>query len=539
MRTDVLSMILGWTLIALSLPLAASGIATAFLDSIELALISFAIPSLFSLLLGITMLTLWTRTNTSERLRDKEAFAAVALVWPLAVFIGCLPFWLGGMFVGPFTEGALWEDIFRGAVNSWFESMSGFTTTGATVISHNMSPNCIPGPMDCINAQPRGLLLWRSLIQWFGGMGIIMLGMMLISRVMGGGMALARAELTGTSLSRLRPKIKQTALALWGLYVFLTIAEMLMLKFIGQMSTFDAINHALTTLPTGGFSTHDASIGHFDSVVIELIIILFMFLAGVNFTLLWMLRDGQFKKALADEELRYYVFYILIALFFVFVALVISGDYTTTEALRDSLFQVVSIATSTGYGSADYIPWPVATHVIIFMLMIIGASAGSTGGGLKLMRVTLAFKVAMRELVRIAQPRRIDRIRMNGKVVERQQLGLIVGMLFVWIGLFAISTLILAIIMPSQSFESIVSIVASSLGNTGPALGEFGPTNTWSEMNFGALIITSILMWFGRLELLTAVILMHPRTWRAEERDNAERSSVNLVKRLIPSRNKK
>jgi len=538
MRTDVLSMILGWTLIALSLPLAASGIATAFLDSIELALISFAIPSFISLVLGITMLTLWTRTNTSERLRDKEAFAAVALVWPLAVFIGCLPFWFGGMFVGPFTEGAALVDIARGGINSWFESMSGFTTTGATVISHNMSPNCVPGPMDCINSQPRGLLLWRSMIQWFGGMGIIMLGMMLLSRVMGGGMALARAELTGTSLSRLRPKIKQTALALWGLYVVLTLTEFLMLKFIGKLSYFDAINHALTTLPTGGFSTYDASIGHFDSVAVELIIVLFMFLAGVNFTLLWMFRDGQFKKALRDEELRYYVIYILIALVIVFIALLMSGDYSSSEAFRDSLFQVVSIATSTGYGSADYIPWPVATHIIIFMLMIIGASAGSTGGGLKLMRVTLAFKVAMRELVRIAQPRRVDRIRMNGEVVERQQLGLIVGMLFVWIGLFGISTLILAIIMPEHSFESIVSIVASSLGNTGPALGEFGPTNTWSGMNSWALLITSILMWFGRLELLTAVILLHPRTWRKEEKDLTERSAVAMWRRMVPPKDK-
>ena len=519
MRTDVLSMILGWTLIALSVPLAASGIVTIFLDSIELALISFAVPSLLSLTLGITMLTLWTRTNTSERLRDKEAFAAVALVWPLAVFIGCLPFWLGGMFVGPFTDGATLADIARGAVNSWFESMSGFTTTGATVISHNMSPNCIPGPMDCINSQPRGLLLWRSLIQWFGGMGIIMLGMMLLSRVMGGGMALARAELTGTSLSRLRPKLKETALALWGIYVVLTIAEFLMLRFIGKLSYFDAVNHALTTLPTGGFSTHDASIAHFDSVAVELIIVLFMFLAGVNFTLLWMFKEGQFKKALRDEELRYYVFYIFIALFIVFIALMLSGDYSAPGAFRDSLFQVVSLATSTGYGSTDYIPWPVATHLVIFMLMIIGASAGSTGGGLKLMRVTLAFKVAMRELVRIAQPRRIDRIRMNGEVVEKQQLGMIVGMLFVWIGLFGISTLLLAIVMPGQSFESIVSIVASSLGNTGPALGEFGPTNTWSGMNVWALMLTSVLMWFGRLELLTAVILIHPRTWKKEEKE--------------------
>ena len=185
------------------------------------------------------------------------------------------------------------------------------------------------------------------------------------------------------------------------------------------------------------------------------------------------------------------------------------------------------------------VPWPVVTHLIIFILMVVGASAGSTGGGLKLLRVNLAFKVAMRELVRIAQPRKIDRIRMNGEVVERQQIGLIVGMLFVWVGLFAISSILLALFMPNDSFESITSLVASSLGNTGPALGDYGPSNTWSGMNSGALIITSLLMWFGRLELLTAVILMHPRTWRREKRVHSDRSAIALFRRLIEEKDER
>ena len=537
MRTDVLSMILGWTLIALSLPLAASGIATAFLDSIELALISFAIPSMISLTLGISMLTLWTRTNTSERLRDKEAFAAVALVWPLAVLIGSLPFWLGGVFVGPFTDGATMMDIGRGAVNSWFESMSGFTTTGATVISHNMSPNCIPGPMDCINAQPRGLLLWRSITQWLGGMGIIMLGMMVLSRIIGGGMALARAELTGPSLSRLKPKLQQTALALWSLYIVLTFIEMLLLKFLGGMTTFDSINHALTTVASGGFSTRDASIGYYDSMTIEAIIIIFMFIAGINFTLIWLFCMKEIKSASKDEEFNNYLVYLAVAICAMVLALM-ATEISLGNSLRYSLFNVISIGTSTGYSSTDYGAWPIVTQIIFLTLMIIGACAGSTSGGLKLLRINLAFKVAMREIVRIGQPRRIERIRMNGEVVERQQLGLIVGMLFVWIGLFAISCVLLAICMPNESFESIISVVASSLGNTGPALGEFGPTNTWAEMNFGALLVTSVLMWFGRLELLTAVILLHPRTWKKEEKDLTERSAVALFKRIIPSKDK-
>lgn len=541
MRFDVLNLILGWTLIALTLPLVLCGLLTIWLDDWQLALYSFAIPAVLSPTVGLLMLSLGTRTDTTERLRDREAFAAVALVWPIAVLIGALPFWLGGMFVGPFTPDALMIDILRGAVNSWFESMSGFTTTGATIISHNMSPNCIPGTTpDCINAQPRGLLIWRSLTQWFGGMGIIMLGMMILSRVIGGGMALARAELTGPSLSRLRPKLKQTAFALWGLYIFLTLLEFSLLYFTGAMNVFDSVNHALTTMPSGGFSTRDASIGYYDSFLVESIIIAFMFLAGVNFTLLWFVREGDFKRAFGDEEFRNYLTYISVAALAIFTALIASGN-SIESAARDGLFQVVSFATSTGYTSSDYMDgsWPLVAHLILFILMVVGASAGSTSGGLKLLRVNLAFKVAMRELVRIAQPRKVEQIRMNGEVIEQNQIGLIVGMLFVWVGLFFISSLVLAIFMPNDSFESVTMVVASSLGNTGPTLGDFGPSNTWESMNSGALFFTSILMWFGRLELLTAVILLHPRTWRREKRVHSDRSAIALFRRLMEEKEEK
>lgn len=535
MRSDVLYLILGWTLIALSIPLAVCGVLTGVLDSVELALRAFAIPSFISAFVGILMVSFGTRTNTSERLRDKEAFAGVALVWPIAVLIGALPYWLGGMFNGPFTPDIALIDMARGAVNSWFESMSGFTTTGATVIAHNMSPNCIPGVTeDCINSQARGLLLWRSLTQWFGGMGIIMLGMMILSRVIGGGMALARAELTGPSLSRLRPKLKQTAIALWSLYIVLTLLEFGLLFGTGSMNWFDSINHALTTLPSGGFSTHDASIGYFDSVLVETIIIVFMFIAGINFTLMWFIKEREFKKAFADEEFRYYGIYVLVASLAIAGALIGSGTSVGTS-LRHSVFHVISIGTSTGYGTTDYASdsWPMVTHFIIFILMIVGASAGSTAGGLKLLRITLAFKVAMRELVKIAQPRKIDQIRMNGEVVEQNQIGLIVGMLFVWVGLFGLSSILLSIFMPSDTFESVITVVASSLGNTGPALGDYGPSATWAGMNSGALVMTSILMWFGRLELLTAVILMHPHTWRREEKVQSDRAAIALFRRIM------
>ena len=538
MRFDVLNLILGWTLLAITIPLFVCGVITIWLDDLEMAVRAFLAPLILSPVLGILMLSFGTRTDTAERLRDREAFAAVALVYPLVVLIGTLPYWLGGVFVGPFTADAGLVDIARGWVNSWFESMSGFTTTGATVISHNMSPNCIPSVTeDCINAQPRGILIWRSLTQWLGGMGIIMLGMMVLSRIIGGGMALARAELTGPSLSRLRPKLRETAFALWKLYILLTIVEFFCLKYIGQMTFFDSLNHSLTTMASGGFSTHDASIGYYESAKVEIIISIFMFLAGVNFTLIWLVFLKEYRKAFADEEFKSYLVYMFAAISIIFVALMFSG-ISAGDSIRQSIFQALSIGTSTGYSSVNYMEWPVITHFVLLILMIVGACAGSTSGGLKLMRIILAFKIAIRELVRIAQPRKIKQIRMNGEVVDNQQIYKIVGMLFVWIGLFAISSILLAVLMSGSSLESILSVTAASLGNTGPALGDYGPANTWSGMNFGALFLTSILMWFGRLELLTVVILLHPRTWQSESREPTDRAAIALFRKLLPGKKK-
>tara|TARA_B110000914_G_scaffold111753_1_gene97803 strand:- start:892 stop:2019 length:1128 start_codon:yes stop_codon:yes gene_type:complete len=363
-------------------------------------------------------------------------------------------------------------------------------------------------------------------------MGIIMLGLMLLSRVLGGGMALARAELTGPSLSRLRPKLQQTAIALWTIYIVLTTLEILLLWGVADLTMFDAFNHGLTTMPSGGFSTHDASIGYYDSFVVESIVICFMFFAGVNFTLIWLAWERQWDKVFSDQEGRSYVLVIVATTLFVFIALMSQGG-NIDDGFFDSLFTVVSIGTSTGYTVTDYMLWPVVTHLLLFLLMIVGGCAGSTSGGLKLMRVKLALKVAWRELGRISQPRRIVQIRMNNEVVERDRLDLVIGMLFVWTGLFALSCVILAITMPNSSFESVVAVVASSLGNTGPTLGAYGPSNTWASMGAPSLMFTSILMWFGRLELMTALLLLHPRTWAREEREAPDRASVKLIRELF------
>ena len=269
MRNDVLAYVVGLTLMLLAGPLFLMIIVgSLFLDELELTLRAFSLPSVISLGIGYWLIT-WgvNRGASSERLRDREAFAAVALGWPVVVLIGALPYWFGGMFHGPFElisgQSNLFE-VLGGYIRAFFESMSGFTTTGATVIDPRTSPVCQPAVPDCINAQSRTLLLWRSLSQWLGGMGIIMLGMLLLARYLGGGMTMARAELTGPSLSRLKPRIQQTAKILWSIYTLFTIIEIGLLYYLADMGLFDAVNHGLTTLPSGGFSTYDAGIMSFD-----------------------------------------------------------------------------------------------------------------------------------------------------------------------------------------------------------------------------------------------------------------------------------
>ena len=320
------------------------------------------------------------------------------------------------------------------------------------------------------------------------------------------------------------------------MYLVLTLLEIALLIGLTPMNTFEAVNHGLTTMPSGGFSTTDDSIGHWDSAALESIILVFMFLAGVNFTLLYFIVQRQPGKMWADEEFKTYIAYLVGATAIITAALYVKGGDVGSEPLRKSLFQVVAIATSTGYGTADYMLWPVIAQIVILMLMVVGASAGSTAGGLKLLRISLAVKVARRQLNRLTHPRRIHTVRMNGEQVEQEQVELIVGMLLVWILLFAGASLLLALIMAPMGEDldvlTVIGVTASALGNTGPAMGQFGPAVTWAAMPNGGLILTGILMWFGRLELLTAVILFSPSTWRepgARKKDIDEDDQNSVV----------
>ncbi|MEC8874160.1 MAG: potassium transporter TrkG [Candidatus Thermoplasmatota archaeon] len=518
MRWDVVGLVLGWTIRLVAIPLAVVAIYSCSSEGLELGLKTFLAPLLMSLLLGQFLVSL-SRADASSRVRDREAFASVALGWIPVVLVGSLPFWLGGMFYGPFEylEGeAAFTQVLSGFLHSWFESMSGFTTTGASVIDPSTSPVCNGDiGQDCVASQRKSLLLWRSLSQWLGGMGVIMLGLLIFSRALGGGMALARAELTGPSTSNLGTSLESTARKLWGIYIGLTILEVALLFQFTDMGGFDSINYALTTMPSGGFGTTDQGIMGFDDTRIESIIIVFMLLTCINFSLLYFLLIGRSNELWKDEELRTYLLILLLAWIAMSFNLFKSEQYDLVESLRHALFQSVSIS-STGFSSADFSSWPVFSQFVLLLLMIVGASAGSTGGGLKVLRIRIAFELAKREVIKIIQPRKVVAIRFNKSVVDEEKIWIIIGMISSWMVLVTASMLTISFLEPSLAMTDVLSVSISLLGNTGPALGVFGPAGaaaSWADLSMPSMVISTMLMWLGRLELLTVLVLLHPRTW--------------------------
>lgn len=532
MRWEVVSLVLGWTIGLVSLPLIVVGLYSLYAEGLEPAIRTFAIPALISISLGYFLVLRSRVSDPSARVRDREAFASVALGWIPVVIIGALPLWMGGMFHGPFGE--YWHPSNENSINhmlfgllhSWFESMSGFTTTGATLVDSATSPVCGSGLAisefdgDCLGSQRKSLILWRSISQWIGGMGVIMLGLLIFSRALGGGMALARAELTGPSVSNLGTTLEGTARKLWAIYVGLTLLEATLLYQFTSMSSFDSVNYALTTMPSGGFGTTDGGIMEFNDAIIESIIMVFMLLTCINFSLLYFAFSGRSNEIWKDEELRTYLLIVFVA--WVAMAVNISRsdelDYGLLESIRHSIFQAISI-TSTGYSSANFSEWPVFSQFVLLLLMIIGASAGSTGGGLKVLRIRIAFELAKREVIKIIQPRKVVAIRFNQSVVDEERVWIILGMVSSWLVLVTASMLTISFLEPNLTMTDVLSVSVSLLGNTGPALGDFGPSGaaaSWAGLSIPSLLASTMLMWLGRLELLTVLVLLHPRTWESD-----------------------
>ena len=446
---------------------------------------------------GIGGAIMFSTRNHRKEIQKREGYIIVTFGWIFMSLVGTLPY------------------IFTGAIpsftNAFFETMSGYTTTGASILND-------------IEVIPKGVLFWRSITQWIGGMGIIVLAIAILPLLGIGGMQLFAAEAPGPGGDKLHPRITDTAKRLWLIYVGYTIAETILLKIAG-MSFFDAINHSLTTLSTGGFSTKNASIAFWnDKPLIQYIISLFMFLAGANFVLSYFAFKGKFNKIRKDDEFKTY-FFIIIG-FTVVASLLIyfRADLSISSishpmvygnfesAFRHGLFQVLTIVTTTGFVSADYTMWTPFLTISFFCLMFLGGSAGSTAGGIKLMRHLIMIKNGILEFRRTLHPHAILPVRYNRKAVTQTIVFNILGFFILYMLSFIVGTLVFSRL--GLDFKTALGGAASTLGNIGPAIGDLGPVDNYSNLPDAAKWWSSFLMLIGRLELFTVLILFTPFFWR-------------------------
>jgi trk system potassium uptake protein len=421
-------------------------------------------------------------THVPEDINIREGFLTVSGAWLAVALFGSLPYLLSGTLPHP--------------AQAFFESMSGFTTTGSTVL-------------DEIEAVVPGILLWRSLTQWLGGMGIIVLGVAVLPYLGVGGMQLFRAEAPGPTPDRLKPRIRETARLLWMVYIALTVAVGLLYR-VGGMSWFDALNHALTTMPTGGFSTRDASMGAF-SPFIQWVCILFMYLAGINFTLHYRALVRGARPYWSDWEWRLFTAIVVGAAVIIAPVIHVPGG-AVEETVRTALFQVVAITTTTGYGTADYQQWVPFGQLVLFLLFFVGGMAGSTAGGPKVIRVLLTMQHGYLELRKHLHPRAVLVAKVQRAVVGEPVMLNVLGFMLLYMTLFGLGTLAMAAL--GLSLPTAAGAAATAIGNIGPGLEDVGPTANFGWLPWQGHLILSFLMMVGRLEIYTVLLVFHPGLWR-------------------------
>jgi trk system potassium uptake protein TrkH len=429
------------------------------------------------------LLQYFTRDHNKE-IRKREGYIVVSLGWFVMSLFGALPFVIHGS-IPSYTD-------------AFFETISGFTTTGASILND-------------IESLPHGLLFWRSVTQWLGGMGMIVLSLAVLPILGIGGMQLFVAEVPGPTKDKIHPRIKETAKRLWAIYFIFTFAEISLL-FIGGMNLFDAMCHGFTTMATGGFSTKQASIAYFDSPFIHYVIIFFMFLAGTNFTLHYHLLHGKVKTVIKNDEFKFYLKILGFFTIFIFLLLLINQYSHPEETFRDSLFQVVSIVTTTGYVTSDYELWGPFFQILFFILLFTGGCAGSTGGGIKMVRHLLLTRNSTLELKRLIHPRAVIPVRYNEASVPSEIISNILAFFLFYIVIFVIGSLLMSFI--GLDLPSAMGSVATSLGNVGPAIASVGPASNFSHVPGAGKWILSFLMLLGRLELFTILILFTPALWK-------------------------
>ncbi len=424
------------------------------------------------------------RSARGETMSHREGMGVVAIGWTAAGFFGALPCYWGGVF-------STFADAF-------FESISGFTTTGASVLIN-------------IEIVPRGLLLWRSLTHWIGGMGIIVLSLAILPLLGVGGMQLYKAEVPGPVPDKLKPRIKDTALVLWKVYVLLSVAEAVLLM-LGGMDLFEALCHTFGTMATGGFSTRNASIGSYHSPYIDTVVILFMLFAGVNFSLHYQCLKGDLRAFWRNPEFRFFMGAVVL-----FVLVVSSNVYRTvyhtcSDAIRFGAFQVVSIITTTGYTTADFEKWPSLSQNILLFCMFLGACAGSTGGGMKCMRIMLLLKHSYKQLFSLIHPHAVTQVKLAGRPISNEVLHSIWGYFMLYLGLFILCSFLLA----AMGVDVVTSFAAAAatVGNIGPGLGLVGPTDNYAHIPILGKWLLILCMLLGRLEIYTVLLLFVPEFWR-------------------------
>jgi trk system potassium uptake protein TrkH len=424
------------------------------------------------------------RGPEGKHLSHRDGVAIVTFGWVAAGAVGSIPFLLSGS-IPHFTD-------------AYFESLSGFTTTGATILSQ-------------IEDLPPAILLWRSITQWLGGMGIIVLSIAILPFLGIGGMQLYKAEVPSPIVDRLKPRISDTAKTLWKVYILITALQIALL-LAGGMPLFEAVCHSFSTMPTGGFSPKNASIAHYNSPYFDAVFIFFMLLASINFSLHYRLLRGEGKIFGTDPECR--LFLSLVGIFIILVTFDLYGSVydSLSESFRYASFQVSSIITTTGFVTADYDKWPSLSRSLLILCMFLGGMAGSTAGGMKTMRIMLLAKHAYQEIFRIIHPHAVTTVKLGGKAVPGEILNSIWGFFILYLGIFVISALIMAALGldPVSAFSS----VATCIFNVGPGLGSVGPLQNFLQVPFVGKWVLIFCMLLGRLEIYTVIVLLMPEYWR-------------------------
>lgn len=428
-------------------------------------------------------------------LRVREGFIVVSLTWLFLSLVGALPFVLSGI-VPSYTDAV-------------FETMSGLSTTGATIFGGETSSG-FQNPM--IEDLPMSVLFWRSLSQWLGGMGIIVLSIAMLPLMGIGGMQLFQAESPGPTADKLTPRVQETAKLLWIAYIAFTLLEFVLLWLHPAMDWFEAINHAFTTLATGGFSTKDTSVSAFDSVYIDVVITLFMFLAGMNFALHFRLLRGDLPTFLENREVRFYSLITLGGILLISSSLWIFDDYSIGSALRYGAFQAVSIITTTGYGTDNYELWYSLGVFMLFLLFFTGGCAGSTAGGPKMIRWMIIIRNSFREIKQIVHPRAVLPIRIGDKTIGPDIQRTVLSFFILYLIIFGLGALIISTM--GYDLESAIGASIACLGTIGPGLGEFGPTENYAHLPYFGKWVLIILMMVGRLEIFTVLVIFTPTFWK-------------------------